>query len=120
VENLALVTRMPPRLAGNRLVHLVRGHTNVVPPSYLCKQQTEPYPALGDLAEFGFGCLLVPARGNGLRRDRIRVAATFLCDRRRRIAGSVLLCRRVLSLVLPPDVVELDVDHPRRHGEVAT
>src|SRR5689334_4207354 len=59
IQDLALVTGMPPRFAGDRLVELVLGHGDIVAPPDFGKKQSQPDPAFRDPAIFGLQGLIV-------------------------------------------------------------
>src|SRR6516165_7689133 len=125
IEDVPFVTGMTARLAGDRLVHFVRGNGNVVLAPDFRKQQAEPDPSLRKPAVFGPCRLVVLARSGG-GWDRVavgdcwgRLGADFPNGWGRLGAGN--RGRRFpLGLVLPPDVVELEIHHARRDGEVVT
>src|SRR3984893_521279 len=59
IQDLALVTGMPPRFAGDRLVELVLGHGDIVAAPDFGKEQPQPDPAFRDPAIVGLQGLLV-------------------------------------------------------------
>src|SRR6202040_4376645 len=59
IQDLALVTGMPPRFAGDRLVELVLGHGDIVAAPDFGKEQPQADPAFRDPAIVGLQGLLV-------------------------------------------------------------
>src|SRR5262249_32837663 len=132
VENLTLRAGKALRLANQSLVELLLRHRNVGVPADFRKQQSEADATFGNAAVFGARLGLVLWRrdvGGALGRGLPRRKARRSVERWR---GSVRFCRRsrddslagagrrplALSLVFRPDLVELDLDHARRHREI--
>src|SRR5438477_13104437 len=59
LQDLALITGMPPRFARDRLVELVLGHGNIVAAPDFGKEQPQPDPAFRDPAVVRLQRLLV-------------------------------------------------------------
>src|ERR1700720_2956553 len=84
IQDLALVTRMPPRFAGDRLVELVLGHGDIVAAPDFGKEQPQPDPAFRDPAIVGLQGLLVFGLVGSLFAGWGRVGADLALRFRRR------------------------------------